>query len=468
MNPTGSSPTAWPLRRLLLAAYVGLLGAALLSVSLGIRVLVGRFLDHAEEQTIRQTCEEAWVRLGLPDAEFWGSPPRGALLLPRSPALGQMETLVRDLARPERHVRWRDARADVVIQAGGRPVEAGRPAPPSPHVQWWGLTMHTREGHLGTLEIGLDRRDDYALLAALGRYLFFCSLAVLCLAVLLCSRLSTYWLAPLKTLADTLERLAEGDLSARPPEITGALVPSEWGRLRQSADDMANRLDASFTAQRRFISDASHELRTPLTSVAAMAEMLEDGDIGAEGRAKAQSTILRESRRMSRLVEDLLALSRADEGRPLAAESCQLQPILQSLLEEFSEVSPQRAIEVSCPDDVVVDAPLTLVRTVLRNLLENALRYSDGPVVCRVAQRGGAAVEISVEDQGCGIPENEISRVFERFYRADHSRSRATGGSGLGLAIVKSLVDRTGGEISLRSQLDVGTTVQVVWKGRSQ
>jgi two-component system OmpR family sensor kinase len=463
MTATGSSSTAWPLRRLLLAAYVGLLGAALLSVSLGIRVLVGRFLDQAAEHAIRETCKEAWLRLGLPDTEFWERPPQGGLVLPSPPGLGQMELLVRDLARPERHVRWRDARAAVSIEAGGRRTHRGHPSPPPSEVRWWGLRLSTAQGHLGTLEIGLDRGPDDHLLAALGRYLFFCSMAVLLMAVALCSRLATYWVAPLQTLASTLERLAEGDLSARPPKTSGALIPSEWGRLRQSADDMANRLDASFTAQRQFISDASHELRTPLTAVAAMAELLESGGLAPEGQAKAQSTILRESHRMSRLVEDLLALSRADEGRPLAQENCQLLDTLQSVTEELAETYPDRLVEMSGAADIGVDAPATLVRTVLRNLLENALRYSDDKVVCRLTQNG-PSVQVVVEDQGCGIPADEIPRVFERFYRADHSRSRATGGSGLGLAIVKTLVDKTGGEISLRSQVDEGTTVAVTWK----
>lgn len=459
-----SPPKPWPLRRLLLAAYVGLLGAALLLVSLGIRGLVGRFLDQAGEHAAWDACAESWYRLGLPATKYWSAPPHGAVLLAERISPAQVESLVRDLARPERIVRWRGVNSDQVVEFGGRPRQNGRPAPPPPDVQWWSLALTTPSGPVGVLEMGLDRGPDRLLLQALARYLFVCSAVVLLLAVWVCFRLSTYWLAPLQGLNETLEALADGDLSARPPETAAAIVPVEWRRLRQSAARMAARLESSFTTQRRFISDASHELRTPLTAVTAMAEMLESDSLGPEARAKAQRTILNESERMRRLVEDLLALSRADEGRPLPEGTCLLRDTLEALKEEFAETHPQRALQFSCPPEAVVDAPTTMVHTVVRNLLENALRYSEGAVECRVST-AAETVTVVVEDTGCGIPEEELEKVFERFYRSDHSRSRATGGSGLGLAIVKMMVERTGGEISLASRLGQGTTVTVVWRG---
>lgn len=448
----------WPLRRLLLAAYVGLLGAALLIVSLGIRGLVGRYLDGAMERAAREATAESWGRLGLPATEFWRVPKGGAVAADHL-SKGQVELLVRDLARPERVVRWRPRGSTFEVQAGGR-----RGAPPPAGVQWWSLTLATPNGPpLGVLEMGMDRRADYALLDALGRYLFFCSGAVLALAVLICSGLSSYWLAPLKDLDRTFEALANGDLTARPTEPNGVVVPQEWRRLGQSAGRMASRLEDAFIAQRRFISDASHELRTPLTAVAAMAELLDNDKLPPESRRKAQTTILNESHRMARLVEDLLALSRSDEGRPLPQGSCMLGETISSVVEELAESQPGREIAVSCPPQAQVGAPSTLVRTVVRNLLENALRYSDDTVVCRVSAEPDR-VELTVEDTGCGIPEDDLPKVFDRFYRADHSRSRATGGSGLGLAIVKLMVERTNGQITLSSRLGEGTCVKVEWK----
>lgn len=459
----GTAPKAWPLRRLLLAAYVGLLGAALFAVSLGIRGLVGRYLYQALEHSAREATAESWARLGMPPTEFWSLPRQGGVIITQRLSSAQLEALVRDLARPERIVRWRGVGSSVVVQAGGRQGTGVRLAPPPPDVYWWGLTITTPQGTIGVLEMGLDRRADRHLLEALGRYLFLCSGAVLMMAVLICFRLSNYWLAPLKGLNKTFEELASGDLSARPPEIEGGVVPVEWRQLRQNADRMANRLEASFNTQRRFISDASHELRTPLTAVAAMAEMLESDNLNPQSRAKAQSTILRESLRMSRLVEDLLALSRADEARLLASGSCGLSETFASIEDELSESHPGRTLNVICSPSAEVKAPPTLVRTVLRNLVENAFRYSDEVVTCRVVEVPGQ-VEVTVEDTGCGIPEDELDKVFDRFYRSDHSRSRATGGSGLGLAIVKLMVEQTGGEVSLSSRLGQGTTVRVVWR----
>lgn len=467
----GHPPRPWPLRRLLLAAYVGLLGAALFAVSLGIKVLLGRYLDRAVEQSAREATAESWGRLGLPATEFWSSPNRGGVIVTQGITAAHIELLVRDLARPERIVRWRAVGSDVTVQAGGRPpsnVAPGKargPTPPPPGVQWWGLRVTSPTGTLGILEMGLDRSDDLELMEALGRYLFFCSAAVLLLAVLICSRLSSYWLEPLQELDRTFESLAEGDLTARPPESEAAVVPSEWGRLRQSADRMAARLEDSFTAQRRFISDASHELRTPLTAITAMAELLQSKTLTEQARMRAQNTILQEGQRMSRLIEDLLALSRADEGRPLPEGSCLLRETLTSLVDELAESHPGRTVSLDCPNSAEVEVPSTLVRTVLRNLLENALRYSDHEVNCRVSAPSSGQLQVSVEDTGCGIPEEDILRVFERFYRADHSRSRATGGSGLGLSIVKMMVERTGGRIQLSSQVGQGTAVKVTWKG---
>ena len=170
---------------------------------------------------------------------------------------------------------------------------------------------------------------------------------------------------------------------------------------------------------------------------------------------------------MSRLVEDLLALSRAEEGRPLPKGRCYLLETLVSLKEELAESHPDRTIEIHGPAEAIVEAPETLVRTILRNLMENGLRYSDEVVTCQIEQ-SQEAIRVSVVDLGCGIAAEEQEKVFERFFRSDASRSRATGGSGLGLAIVKTMVKQTGGEVRLESQLGQGTTVTVEWKSEGK
>lgn len=461
---TENLPRPWPLRRLLLAAYLGLLGIALLILSLGIRSLVERYLDGALERSARETAAEAWDRLNLPATEYWSLQSRGGVLITQGLSRHNLNQLVRDLARPERIVRWRQAGSPVTIQAGGRPKKGQPTPPPPPDVHWWALTLTTPNGPLGVLEMGLDRRADRRLLEALGHYLFFGSLSVLMMAVVVSWRLSKTWLAPLQQLDETLSALADGDLSARPPQAEGLVVPAEWRTLRESAERMASRLEKSFNAQRRFISDASHELRTPLTAVGAMAELLESEELPEASRRKALTTISQETHRMSRLVEDLLALSRAEEGRPLPDGTCHLVETLRLIRDELYETYPGRTIEISGPEEATVQAPETLIRTILRNLMENALRYSDELVICRVEQ-SPTEIRLSVIDRGCGIPPSEQEKVFERFFRSDCSRSRATGGSGLGLAIVKTMVARTAGQVSLQSQLGEGTSVTVVWKG---
>ncbi|HEX2217947.1 MAG TPA: ATP-binding protein [Gemmatimonadales bacterium] len=243
-------------------------------------------------------------------------------------------------------------------------------------------------------------------------------------------------------------------LNARPLPAGGAvLVIHDLTELR--------RLEA---VRRDFVANVSHELKTPLTSISGYAETLLSDPADPETTRAFLGTILANARRMQRLVDDLLDLSRIESGRwqPARAEV----DLVASAREAWTEVAARpdsRQVEFSVavePGAQRICADADAVRQVLANLLENSLRHTPagGAIAC-TARRDGGGVAVAVRDTGVGITREHLPRIFERFYRADASRARQEGGTGLGLAIVKHLVEAHGGRVTAESELGRGTTV---------
>ncbi len=284
--------------------------------------------------------------------------------------------------------------------------------------------------------------------------------AVLAALVLLALWTVRLGLRPLEAIGRTADQIAAGDLSHR---VERAESRTEVGRLGLALNAMLGRIEDSDQRLRRFVADASHELRTPLTAIRAYAELFGRGaDSRPDDLARTMSGIERESERMSVLVEDLLLLARLDEGRPLEREPVALDKVAAEAVEAASAVEPDRPIELVA-EPVTVPGDRDRLRQVIDNLLANARSHTPplAPVRVRVSAEGGSGV-IEVEDSGPGIGEDEIAKVFERFYRADESRSRASGGVGLGLSIVAAVATAHGGSASARSNPGGGATVRVV------
>ncbi len=248
--------------------------------------------------------------------------------------------------------------------------------------------------------------------------------------------------APLRRIAATASAVDAGDLSPRLGPQPGATV--EVRTLAEAFDHMLDRLDLAFARQRRFVADASHELRTPLTAIRGQLEVLarQEEPGGAEVR-RVETAVRAEMRRLERLLDDLLALARLDEGVGPARREVEVGPFLRELAEsvpgvaELGELPPGRAR--LDPD---------LVAQVVRNLLANARRHA-GPAgrVVLAASATAGRLTVTVDDDGPGVPEAERERVFDRFQRSGAARDRASGGSGLGLAIARSIVAAHGGRI---------------------
>jgi two-component system OmpR family sensor kinase len=273
-------------------------------------------------------------------------------------------------------------------------------------------------------------------------------------------------LRPLEAIGATAAAIAAGDLSQR---VERAEERTEVGRLGIALNAMLGQIESAFKAReaserrlRRFVADASHELRTPLAAVRAYAELFTRGaDRRPEDLARSMTGITRESERMSILVEDLLLLARLDEGRPLEREPVELDRLVGEAVETARTVDPDRPIELRA-EPVSVLGDRDRLRQIVDNLLSNVRSHTPAAAAVRVSvsRRDGSAV-VEVADSGPGLGDEELERVFERFYRSDASRSRSSGGVGLGLSIVSAVAEAHGGAVSADSQLGEGAIFRI-------
>ncbi len=220
--------------------------------------------------------------------------------------------------------------------------------------------------------------------------------------------------------------------------------------------------------RRDFVANVSHELRTPLTIVGGYAETLvDDSDMPLTNRHAFLQTILSNTRRMQRIVDDLLDLSRIESGgwRPNPVW-CRVPDVVADVMAAVKLTAKEKELAVRAdipPDAERVFADPTALRQVIGNLVENAVRHTADGSVTVVARRAGDHTTIAVTDTGVGITADHLSRIFERFYRVDPARSREQGGTGLGLAIVRHLVEAHGGHATAESEAGVGTTILTTW-----
>lgn len=272
-------------------------------------------------------------------------------------------------------------------------------------------------------------------------------------------------LAPLKIVENTALAIANGDTDRRVPAWSRE---TEVGSLSFAMNTMVSRLQDSLEnaktqeeQMRRFVGDASHELRTPLTSVRGYTELYRKGM--ANDPEMVLSKIDEESARMQLLVEDLLALTRA-EGARLNTKPTDVLELVLSAKSTVDAAFPDRRVEViaDTPDVAQVNGDPDRLHQVLVNLITNAYKHAGPDAEVTVTIRHNLdRVVIDVADNGCGMEPKDAEHIFERFYRADSSRNRATGGSGLGLAITKSLVEAHGGTVSVTTAPGEGSTFTI-------
>ena len=270
-------------------------------------------------------------------------------------------------------------------------------------------------------------------------------------------------LAPVRWMAEQARKITDKNLYDR-LEIGAA--NEELTTLADSFNQLLSRLDQSFETMRRFVADASHELRTPIAVIRGEADVSLDQDRSPAEYKESLAIIQDEARRLTRLIDDLLNLARADAGRVnLRVEEFYLNDVLAECCRNMQGKASVKKIQLECrlPEDVAYYGDQELIRRLALNLLENAIRYTPegGRVLVKLEDRAGE-LRIQVEDTGIGISPESAPHVFERFYRGDQARSRQNGGFGLGLSIVKWIAESHRGSVELSSQPGLGTTFTVL------
>jgi two-component system OmpR family sensor kinase len=331
-----------------------------------------------------------------------------------------------------------------------------------------GFRVRAVERGTGTSTVAISLQSAYATVHRLEMITWLVALLVLVLLAVLATVAVRVGLRPLETVERTAEDIAAGDLSSRVP---AGPPGTEIGRLSNALNGMLTQIESAFAARehseatlRRFIADASHELRTPLTTVRGYAELARKGALADEARqGHALGRIESEAARMGGLVDDLLLLAYLDQQRPLTVATTDLGALTADAVADARVRDAHRPVDYARPDEqVLVDVDADRMRQALANLLGNALVHTpEGTAVHVSLVRNGQEARLVVADEGPGLRPDQVARLFERFYRADPSRSRARGGSGLGLAIVQAVVQASRGTVACSSAAGLGTSFEV-------
>lgn len=268
---------------------------------------------------------------------------------------------------------------------------------------------------------------------------------------------------PIKNIIKTTEKITTDDLSQR---IVEPKSDDELKTLTQIINQMLDRLENSFDNQSKFVSDASHELRTPLAIIKGYAEIIKKRRFADEEIFEESiDSIINETENMKNLVQKLLFLAKGEISKiNTNFQIIEMKEFIQQIYNDTEVSTKTHKIYLERDDVYEIKADVTLLQQAIRALLENAMKYSEKGtnVYIKSAIIDGKNGEVSIRDEGVGISEEDSRRIFDRFYRVDDSRTKATGGTGLGLAIVKRIVELHKGEIKINSELGKGTEISIV------
>ena len=305
--------------------------------------------------------------------------------------------------------------------------------------------------------------EQAELLEGLQSNLLKLSAGIAAAVVLLSFILSRMLTRKISALLTGIRKVREGAYEHR-THIPGR---DEIAQIGEEFNSLTDRLQTTETLRRRFVSDASHELKTPLAAIRLLTDsILQTDNMDMETVRDFVTDIGSEAERLSRITEDLLRLTRLDSNQVDPPEVVEVAPVLEQVMRMMSLLAQEKGTELTCQTggDCRVLATKGEVHQVIYNLTDNAVKYSGSHGSVRVElRRDGNDVVLTVEDNGPGIPEEDLPRVFERFYRVDKARSRAAGGTGLGLSIVQDTVTKRGGTVSAANRPEGGAVFTVRW-----
>ncbi len=313
------------------------------------------------------------------------------------------------------------------------------------------------------LQIALNISRDQVLLLRYGHDLLVVSFLALFFSLLLNYGVAKHGLAPLRSMARQVEKITASRLSTR---MNAARLPKELTLLAHSFNKMLKRMEKSFDELSAFSSNLAHEIRTPINNLIGETDWMLRSSRSEKEYQELLASNMEELARLASIVERLLFLARAENSRLMTTMTdLDLSFELPALIEFHQAVAEDRKIQLSCSGEGKIHADQTLFRRAINNVISNALKYTgEGGNVRLFAELYEEKwIRITVKDSGEGIPEADLSRIFDRFYRVDRMRSKHSGGTGLGLAIVKSIVELHGGSVGVKSQVDEGTEIWTDW-----
>jgi two-component system, OmpR family, heavy metal sensor histidine kinase CusS len=319
------------------------------------------------------------------------------------------------------------------------------------------------DGQDYTIQVAQDRSSDEQLERNFAVLLVVVLSGSVLVSTLIAVTVTKRGLRPLGEMTQSLGRIGPTHLKER-------VAPAEWPRELQplaiAFDEMLKRLDDFFTRLSQFSADLAHELRTPVANMLGEAQVALTRDrMPAEYRETIESTVA-ECERLSGIIDNLLFVARVDAARePIARGRFDARATVEKIAAFYQMVADDRHVAISCSGEGQIYADPALFERAVGNLVDNALRFTpeNGSIQIAVAEHG-ANFEVAVSDNGWGIAPEHLPRVFDRFYRAESSRS--SGGAGLGLALVKSIVDLHGGSAKIESEINRGTAVKLIFPNR--
>jgi heavy metal sensor kinase len=309
----------------------------------------------------------------------------------------------------------------------------------------------------GSIQAGQSLRIVDAAIDRLLKIMLIGGALTLLASLLIGDYLTQRALRPIDTIAHTAQQITRADDLSRRIPYDGP--PDELGLLTQTFNETLERLERLFNAQRRFVADVSHEMRTPLTTIRGNVDLMRRFGHDQE----AMDAIESEAKRMSRLVEDLLLLAKADAGRlPLDKARIELDTLLLEIYNQAHLLNQHVTVNLGEIEQAQVIGDADRLKQLLLNLVTNALKYTPaGGQVTLSMGRQDQQVWVSVADTGIGIPAKDLPHIFDRFYRVDKARSRMAGGTGLGLSIARWIADAHGGQLSVVSEESKGSTFTI-------
>ncbi|MDP2727385.1 MAG: HAMP domain-containing sensor histidine kinase, partial [Dehalococcoidia bacterium] len=392
---------------------------------------------------------------------------------------GDLEPVSRRLAVSSPYVQVLDTQGSVILTS---PNLQGQPLPVDPGVVLGALQgqpsasilpavesqrvrVHTTpiihgDKVVGVIQVG---QSLYSMDSSLQRLVYFLALGVLGTWALFSLGgwlMAGRALRPLTQISNAAERIgATGDFGQR---IAYAGPRDELGNLTATFNQMIQRIQKAFDAQRQFVADASHELGTPLTVIRGNLDLLKR-DLPQQDLLESRRSMEGEAARMDRIIGDLLTLAQMEGQEQDHYQPINIEALVRDAFHEAQLLGGKRRIALGAMERAMVTGDAHQLGEAIFNLVDNAIKYtSEKGSIALSVRRSGQWVQVGVADTGIGIPEDELPRIFDRFYRVDKAHSRAKGGTGLGLAIVKAIAEAYGGRVTVESTPDKGS-VFTLW-----